>query len=110
MERAKVEYFEYIESDKIETQGKRRDVMRRYPNYRIKEERNGYFLLISSVKCNVTLSWNDGMETYNMKEDILELYGRQRMSEALFKKFQKDIENGKYQIWIDDFGYTIKIA
>ena len=108
MKRAKVIDFNYVESESITTQGKRREVKKRYPDYRIKEERNGFFVLTKSAKCYVTLSWDGRVETFEMKDGILECYDRTRISKTLFEKFQKDIESGKHEILINEYGYSIE--
>ena len=108
MERAKVIDFNYVESETVTTQGKRQDIKRRYPDYRIKEERNGFFVLTKGAKCYVTISGDGRVETFDMKDGILEVYDKKRISKSLFEEFQKDIKNGKREIWINEFGYSIE--
>lgn len=107
MERATIVNYEFIPSETVTAQGKRREIKSRYPGYKIQEERNGYWVLIKKAKFEVTLCWNDGIETFNMRSDILELYGRQRATEKLLKTFVKDVEDGKYKIFMDGHSYTI---
>lgn len=101
--------YEYIPSETIEAQGKRREIKSRYPGYKVQVEKNGYWVLTKLAKLEVTLSWGNGRtETFNMRSEILDLYGRQKATEKLLETFVKDVERGKYEILMDDYScYTI---
>ncbi len=56
----------YIESDKIETQGKRQEIQKYLDNgYYVKEDRNGYWVLVRTAKVQVTLTNSYGTKTFN---------------------------------------------
>lgn len=111
MERAKIEDFDYVEPSSFVTMGTKRSLKKKYPEYQIKERKDGFFVLTRGIQCNITVSWNEGMKTYNMKDDILTLYNRKRMTEALFEKFREALNEDEYQIWINGNGqYVIKLT
>jgi len=108
MENTTVTSVNYEKSDTIEKQGKRRDI-EKYLNkgYYVKEQRNGYWVLVKASKVQVTLSNSTITRTYNMKEEIREHYNRTRVTEALVKTFLKDVNAGKIFICLDSEGmYT----
>lgn len=107
MERAKIEDFDYVAPDSFVTLGTKRSLKKKYPDYQIKERKDGFFVLSRGIQCNVTVSWNEGMKTFNMKEEILKLYNRERMTEALFEKFREALNEDEYQIWIDGNGQCV---
>ncbi len=86
----------YIESDKIETQGKRQEIQKYLDNgYYIKEDRNGYWVLVRTAKVQVTLTNSYGTKTFNVKDAILRYYGRERITDKLVNQFESDINSGK---------------
>lgn len=110
MEKAMVLSIEYQQSDSIETQGKRSDIERYIKDgYYVKENRNGYWVLVKSAKLYVTLSNSYGSKTFNMKEDVCSYYGKARISNSLADRFGKDIKNEKIVIYMDAEGnYLIR--
>lgn len=107
MQRATKVNCECKPSDSIIKQGKRRDIIKQYPDYHIKEDRNGFFVLTKPSRYEVTLAWNDGMETFEMRSGVLSHYNRRKATEALLETFVKDVENGNCSIWVDGGSYTI---
>ena len=107
MQRATIVDYEYKPSDCITKQGKRRDITRQYPDYHIKEDRNGFFVLTKPSRYEVTLAWNDGMETFEMRSGVLSHYNRRKATETLLETFVEDVENGNCSIWVDGDSYTI---
>lgn len=109
MTQAFIVNHEYIPSETIEAQGKRQEIRSRYPGYKVQVEKNGYWVLTKLARLEVTLSWGYGRtETFNMRSEILDLYGRQKATEKLLETFIKDVEKGKYEILMDDHScYTI---
>lgn len=95
----------YVSSDNVELQGKR-DKIQKYldKGYYVKEHRNGYWVLVKTAQLNVTLSNGDQVETFNMKQDVCDHYGKQRISDSLIEKFRKDVNSGKISITLDPRG------
>lgn len=94
----KVEHISanYFPSDTIETQGNRQEIQKYLDKgYYIKEDRNGYWVLVKTAKVQVTLKNSYGCKTFNVKDAILSYYGRERVTEKLVNQFQNDINNGK---------------
>ncbi|GEM_PF-1311798 len=106
MEKATISSITYEPSDTIEKQGKRRDI-EKYLNagYYIKEERNGYWVLVKAAQLKVTLTNSFCARTFNMKADVCKYYGRQRISQSLIEEFMKDIKDDKVSIYMDSEGY-----
>ncbi|MDD2376494.1 MAG: hypothetical protein PHD15_04540 [Clostridia bacterium] len=98
----------YEESHTVQMQGKRRDIEKYLKKgYHVKEERNGYWVLVKDSRVKVTLTNSTITRTFNMKEDIREHYNRTRVTAALIKTFSKDINSGKIVICMDSDGmYT----
>ena len=103
MEKTTNIFVEYIASDSITMQGKR-DKVEPYlkKGYYVKEERNGYWVLLKSAKVLVTLTNSYGTVTFDMKKDILDYYRRKRISMPLLETFQHDIKDGKIIIKMDE--------
>ena len=96
----------YIPSDEIEIQGKRRDIKPNLKNYYIKEERNGYFLLVRTAKIFAEIITSDNMiKNIEIKQAVLNYYGKSRISSSLFEKFQKDLMKKKVILIIDEKGF-----
>lgn len=110
MEKVTNVVVEYEPSDTIEVQGKR-DKIEKYlkRGYSVKEERNGYWVLIKKAKVWVTLTNSHCTETFNMKADILDYYGKQKISTNLVAKFQKDVNDGIITFAMDKEGTSYKI-
>lgn len=102
MEKVKDISVNYEKSDSIERQGKREDIERFLKDgYHIKDERNGYWLLAKSAMVFVTLKSSDCIKQFSMKRDILNYYGRERVSEGLVNDFKRDFYNEKIAIFWD---------
>lgn len=102
---------EYEPPDTIEVQGKREKIEKYLKKgYSVKEERNGYWVLIKKAKVWVTLTNSYCTKTFSMKSDILDYYGKQKISTNLVGKFQKDINDGKITFTMDKDGtsYNMK--
>ena len=96
MQKVECVFVNYFPSDKIETQGNRQEIQKYLDNgYYIKEDRNGYWVLVKTAKVQVTLTNSYGTKTFDVKGDILSYYGRERITEKLVNQFQNDINNGK---------------
>lgn len=110
MEKCSVIYLKYEPSDTIEKQGKRSSIEKYLKQgYYIKEERNGYWVLVKPAQVNIKISNSSGARTFNIKQDILELYKRDRISEKLIEKFEKDTQKEKICMYMDAEGnYDIR--
>lgn len=107
-----VESIEYERSDTIEKQGPR-DAITKYlkKGYYVKEARNGYWVLVRTSRVIITVKSSAGTQDMNMKQEILNYYGKQRISEKLIGTFEQDIDNKKIVICLDANGqYLIKKA
>ncbi len=97
-------------SDTIEVQGKREKIEKYLKKgYSVKEERNGYWVLVKKAKVWVTLTNSFCSKTFSMKSDILDYYGKQKISANLVEKFQKDINDGKISFSMDKDGTSYKM-
>jgi len=108
MKKAKVVNITYQESDTITCQGKRANINKYLKKgYSIKEERNGYWVLIKPVTVIVKLE-NDAGETamFNIKEDILRYYNRKKISASLVEKFIKQCKEGKIVFYMENNSYS----
>lgn len=106
MEKATFVHAYYQHSDTRELQGSANDSeIKRYLNngYYVKESRNGYWVLVRSAHIFVTLKTSDGEKEFEMKHQILDLYGKQRISEKTYEKFSKDARSGKINFYVDGF-------
>jgi len=94
----------YENSDTITHQGTRSSITRYLKQgYKVKEERNGYWVLVKPTSVYVYLKNSDNITaSFNMKQDILDYYGKTRISINLFNKFVQDASNGKIQFYMDD--------
>lgn len=105
-----VKAIEYQASDTIETQGKQ-STIKRYleAGYHVKEERNGYWVLIKKARVIVTLQSSAGTQVINLRRDILDYYGKKRITPKQVEKFVQDIKKEKVAVCCDVNGdYLIK--
>lgn len=104
MKKASFVNASYEDSDTITHQGTRSSITRyQKQGYIVKEERNGYWVLVKPVSIHVYLkNSNNVTVSFNMKQDILAYYGKTRISVNLFNKFVQDALNGKIQFYMDD--------
>lgn len=102
MEKATILAIMYEPSDSIVMQGKRKDI-EKYLNagYYIKEDRNGYWVLVKASQLNVTLKNSYYTMRFNMKADVRDYYGKDRISQSLADRFMQDIEDSKISIYMD---------
>ncbi|MBW7474300.1 hypothetical protein K0T92_06055 [Paenibacillus oenotherae] len=110
MEKCSVIYVKYEPSDTIEKQGKRSSIEKYLKQgYYIKESRNGYWVLVKPVQVNIKISNSSGARTFNVKQDILDHYKKNRISEKLTEKFEEDMQKEKIGIYMDEEGdYEIR--
>ncbi len=110
MEKVTVLSIVYVPSDSIEMQGKRKDIERYLKSgYYIKENRNGYWVLVKAARVGVTLASDSCTRVINMKDDILHHYGKNRINQSLVDKFRNDIVNETVTIFLDSQGnYALK--
>lgn len=110
MEKAIILNVKYEKTKPIETQGNRESIKKYLKQgYRIKIERNGYWVLIKSPKVYVTIGNSLVTKTYNMKQEIKDYYEEGKISLKLANRFKRDVDNGKITIYMDSKGnYKIK--
>ena len=104
MEKATFVYATYEDSSSRTHQGSRKSIQRFIDNgYYVKEARNGFFVLVKPARVIAVFKDSNG-ESYHfdIKQDILDFYGRDRISKSLFEKFQNDASNGSIIFYLDD--------
>lgn len=111
MKKATLVNATYDKSSTITHQGNRSSIQS-YLNrgYYIKEDRNGYWVLIKPASLMITLKdSNNIIHSFEMKEDAVKYYGKQRISAPLANTFINDAIAGKIKFYMDDTGsYCIK--
>lgn len=110
MEKATFVNAFYVESSTITHQGNRSSI-NQYLNkgYYIKEERNGYWVLVKPASVSLTLKDSEGKLYHcNIKHDILDYYNKTRISQSLFTRFIKDATSGKIQFYMEDGSYSFE--
>lgn len=109
MEKATFVRAYFIASHSITHQGNR-DSIRKYTNdgYYVKEHRNGFWVLVKSSAAMVVLENSAGQLQFNMREDILEYYGKQKLTQKLFDKFNNDASNGKIKFYMENGCYCLE--
>lgn len=96
----------YDRSSSMEVQGTREKISRYLKDgYYVKEQRNGYYLLVKPSKVIVRIQTPNGVMNINLKKQILEYYGKCKISEKRVKKFNDDSLAGKIKFYLDDTGY-----
>ena len=69
--------------------------------YYIKISRNGYYLLVKPVRVWVIVGNKTIKQTFNLKREICDYYGKTRISFKLLERFQKEAEEGKILFELD---------
>lgn len=71
----------------------------------VKEDRNGFWVLVKPVSVPVTLTNSEGKTfCYNMKQDIIDHFGKTRISRAQYDAFCKAVKTGEAIIYMDEDG------
>lgn len=105
MQKAQILSIDYEPSDSIEMQGKREKIEKYLKKgYYVKESRNGYWVLVRTARVIVTVSNTYGKKVLDLKGDILDYYGKSRISQATIQKFSNDINSGVISILVDAQG------
>jgi hypothetical protein len=99
----------FKKSDNKEEQGKREKIVKYLKQgYKIKEERNGYWLLTKKAECLVSISFDDETEVINLRRQILDFYSKDRLTQNLCDKFEKELKNGSIGVYLKDDEYVIE--
>lgn len=110
MEKVTSVVVRYVPSDKIELQGKQKDIEKYLrQGYHVQEERNGYWVLTKNVQVLMTLTNSTCTNTFNIKEDVLSYYNKQRISNSMVNQFENDINSGKICIKMSEDGTRYSI-
>lgn len=96
-------------SSTIERQGNRLSTyLYLRQGYFIKVSWNGYWVLVQPAQVIVTAYCGEnGSFTYDMKDDILEKYGRSKISYGLVETFKNDFSNGSLSVEADESNLKI---
>lgn len=108
MKSASCEKTNYVDSDSIQIQGKRNKIQK-YLNegYFVQVNRNGFWVLVKPAKVEVVLKNEDEARVFNIKEDVCNLYGKQRISKKLVETFFDEIGIGKIKFEMENGEYSI---
>ena len=92
----------YEPSNSVEVQGSY-EKTKRYTQkgYYIKISRNGNYLLVKPVRVWVIVGNKTIKQTFNLKREICDYYGKTRISFKLLERFQKEAEEGKILFELD---------
>lgn len=107
----KVEFVtaSYEMSSSMEIQGKREKIEPYLKKgYYVKENRNGYWVLVRAAKVDVIVKKDNKKMSFNMKSEICDYYGKQRISEKLYCKFFADADSKKIKFYLKDGELIIK--
>ena len=86
----------YEASDKIIEQGKYSDIEKYLKSgYKVQEDRNGFWVLVRPLRLFVTLTNKYGTNKFEVKNDMLNYYNRQKISLQLIEQFKKDVNEGR---------------
>lgn len=105
LELAKVQDIHYEKSESITTQGSRKSIKPLLDSgYYVKEERYGFWVLYKPVRVIITLRSYNGTKSYsfNIKQDICNIYGKKRISEQIYYDFIDDMERERFIFKIDE--------
>ena len=109
MEQATFVQATFIESQSLTLQGNRNSIKKYLNNgYYIKENRNGFWVLVKPSAVLVLLKNSTGQQQFNMKESILSHYAKQRMTYNLFERFNKEASAGIIKFCMEDGCYSFK--
>lgn len=100
---------QYNASSSLEMQGTQKDTQPYIKKgYYVKENRNGYWVLVKPAKVVVTLKDSEGrIKTFNMKKEILDYYNASRISMSLVQKFLSEVSEGKITFSMDEEGFIL---
>jgi len=107
MQRADVVYVNYECSDTITCQGTRNSI-RSYldKGYYVKVKRNGYWVLVRPATVTVLLENEDGeTQRFNIKNEILEYYGKKQISQSLVERFEQECQDGTIKFYFQGDTY-----
>lgn len=94
---------QYVHSDSVQLQGTY-DVVKPYlsQGYYIKEDRNGYWLLLRAASIAVILKDSKKARKYYLKDEICHFYGRRRVSENLFETFYDEASRNMIRFFLEN--------
>ena len=105
MTKVEIQSVQYEKPDTIDIQGTSADIKYYLRNgYFSKEERNGYWVLNKSSLVLAEIIINNKPVLQNIKQEILNYYNRDRISQNLVQKFANDLEAGVVSLYSDSNG------
>ena len=109
MEKATFVTADYIESCSLTIQGNH-DSISLYLNdgFHVQKSERGFWILVKPCLVKVTLKTSTNEQrTFDMKQSLLEHYGRKKMSFNLYERFYNEASSGKIKFYINDFNYSL---
>lgn len=65
---------------------------------------NGSYILLKPARAMFAFKTEKGKYSYDMKEDILEEFDKQKLSPKSFEKFNDMLMSGKLNMYINEYG------
>lgn len=102
--------FTYEGSEKEIFRGTRKKLDKKLEEgYQVVKGGNGSYLISKPSVAEVTVDSDVGIKTFDVKNIIREEYGLERVTEASFKKFEREIKDGKKKLsYTENEGLTIQ--
>lgn len=98
----------YEGADTIEKQGNR-DSITEYlkKGYYVKVHRNGYWVLVKPSRAIAIIKSSAGVQEINIVDEIIDLYGKSRISKKQIDDLKTDIRMQRISICINEKGKVI---
>ena len=108
----KLTFFDvsYEKNHTIAPQGNRDSISKYLRNgYYVVYEQNGFWILNKSSRVMVYLKDTKGNEhAVDMKKDIINYYGKPKISDKIVETFKNDARTGKIIFYLDEGNYFFK--
>lgn len=106
MTKAKIIGSEYVSSDRKTFQGNSAALHRELnKGWEVAGGSNGSYVLAKPAQALFVFKVANKVYRYNMREDILDLFNKQRLTEKSFEKFKDMLLDGRLSVDIDENGY-----
>lgn len=100
--------FSYSESNQQVFQGTRRELGKKLnEGFQVVRGGNGSYVIQKPSEAIVKVSVEGEIKNIDVKDIIREEYGKTRVTEKAFRVFEKDLKDGKKQLFYEDEGEII---